>query len=51
VNGLTDKEHAEMIRNLSSRILYYLFPERYMGVTGNIIQVKDAQATAKMTAS
>jgi hypothetical protein len=42
VNGLTDKEYAELLKALSSRILYHLFPERDISVTRNIIQVKDA---------
>jgi len=47
VNGLTDKEHAEPLKTLSSRILYHLFPERDIRVTGNIIQVEDAAGYCK----
>lgn len=47
MNGLTDKEHAELLKTLSSRILYHLFPERDISVTGNIIQVEDAAGYCK----
>jgi hypothetical protein len=42
-----DKEYAELFKALSSRILYHLFPERDISVTGNIIQVKDAAGYCK----
>jgi hypothetical protein len=47
VKGLADKEHAELLKTLSSRILYHIFPERDICVTGNIIQVKDAAGYCK----
>jgi len=45
--GLGDKEHAELLKTWSSRIIYHLFPERDISVTVNIIQVKDAKGYCK----
>jgi hypothetical protein len=42
-----DKEHAELLKTWSSRIINHLFPERDISVTGNIIQVKDAKGYCK----
>jgi hypothetical protein len=47
VIGLTDKEHAELLKTLSYGILHHLFPERDISVTGNIIQVKGAAGYCK----
>lgn len=47
MNGLRDKEHTELFKTCSSRILLHLFPERDISVTGNTIQVKDAAGYCK----